>query len=166
MESQKVSRKSIRRCQHKVGQGDEESREVLVHADQVLPLKDVQVLDQLTEGQLAEAADEEVSADVEDAVARVARKRPEDEDADAERPRDERAEQDDEAEVREELVHQGPTAKVGAVLLVPDDAVQQGRTDEREEEVVAEESRFDPVQFVEFGKGVLFVGSRHFDGIY
>ena len=127
----------------------------------MFPLKDVQVLDDLTEGELSETTDEQVATDEEDDIALFSWKRSQEDDADAERSSDEGAEENYEAEVREELVDQGPAAKVGAVLLVPDDAVEQGRTDEGEEEVVDQESQLEPVQFVKLGKRVFVVCRTH-----
>ena len=108
MKAKEVGHKFKDDAVEEVSDSDKEGDKIFIHADEVLEMKDVQELDDLTKHELTETTDVEGAIDKEDEVTGWVRKRTPDENHDAQRPRNQIAENEDEAEVRQKLVDQGP----------------------------------------------------------
>ena len=108
MKAKEVAHKLEDDAVEEVSDGDKEGNKIFIHADEVLEMKDVQELDDLTKHELTETTDVEGTIDEEDEVTGWVRKRTPDENHDAKGPCNQIAENEDEAEVRQKLVDQGP----------------------------------------------------------
>ena len=101
----------------------------------MLPVEDVEVLDDLPDRDLGDGRHKCVTCVSEDDVARDSGKGPERVDQDEGETRKNAVQSLDVAQVGKQLIDQGAIHQVGAEPLVPDDGVQEARAEEQDEQV-------------------------------